>query len=110
MMLIIQIILSALAVAISAYIVPGVDITNWFSAVVVAIVLILINLFIRPILNILTLPINILTLGLFSLVLSALLVMLAGAIVPGFVVTGFIPALVFAVVLALITIVFGSLA
>jgi len=110
MMLLIQIILSALAVGISAYIVPGVEVSGWFSAVVVAIVLALINVFIRPILNILTLPINILTLGLFSLVLSALLVMLAGVIVPGFMVAGFIPALIFALVLALITIVFGSLA
>ncbi len=110
MNILIQLILSAIAVGIAAYIVPGVDISGWMSAVVVAVVLALINIFIKPVLNILTLPINILTLGLFSLVISALLVMFAGSIVPGFVVTGFLPALVFAIVLSLITIVFGSLA
>ena len=108
MMLIINLILSALAIGIAAYIVPGVSIAGPVSAIVVAVVLGLINLFIKPILLFLTLPINILTLGLFSFVISAFLVMLAGVIVPGFTVAGFWPALIFALVLALITIMFGN--
>lgn len=107
-MLIINLILSALAIGIAAYVVPGVTLSGPVAAIIVAVVLGLINLFIKPILLILTLPINIITLGLFSFVISALLVMLAAAIVPGFKVEGFWPALVFALVLALITIVFGS--
>jgi len=110
MMLIINLILSALAIGIAAYVVPGVSVAGPFAAIVVAVVLGLINAFIKPILLILTLPINIITLGLFSFVISALLVMLAAVVVPGFVVTGFLPALIFALVLALISIVFGSLA
>lgn len=110
MNILIHLILSAIAVAVAAYIVPGVSVAGFLDAVVVAIVLALINIFIRPILSILTLPINVLTLGLFSLVISAVLVMFVGVLVPGFVVTGFLPALVFAIVLSLITIVFGTLA
>ncbi len=110
MMLIINLILSALAIGIAAYVVPGVSVAGPFAAIVVAVVLGLINAFIKPILLILTLPINIITLGLFSFVISALLVMLAAVVVPGFAVTGFLPALIFALVLALISIVFGSLA
>jgi len=65
------------------------------------------NLFIRPILVILTLPINILTLGLFSLVINAALVLLASAIVPGFGVTEFWTAFIFAIVLTVVNWVFN---
>lgn len=103
---IIQIILSAVAVGIAAYLVPGVTVDGFLVAVVVAVVLAIINTFIKPIIVLLTLPINILTLGLFSLVIMALLVMLAGAVVPGFGVDGFLSALVFGVLLALVNMLF----
>lgn len=98
-------IFSALAIGIAAYIVPGVNITL-AGALIAAVVLGALNLFIRPILLILTLPINILTLGLFSLVINALLVMLAAAIVPGFGVPGFWTAFFFALVLVVVNWVF----
>ena len=101
-----QIILSAVAVGIAAYLVPGVTVDGFLVAVVVAVVLAVINTFIKPIIVLLTLPINILTLGLFSLVIMALLVMLAGAAVPGFGVDGFLSALVFGVLLALVNMLF----
>jgi putative membrane protein len=94
--------LSTVAVFVTAYILPGVKLDGWTTALVVAIVLGLINAFIRPVLLLLTLPINILTLGLFTLVIMALCVMLASAIVPGFKVDGFWWAMAFGVVLAVI--------
>jgi putative membrane protein len=97
--------ISVLAIGIGAYLVPGVTVTL-SGALVAAVVLGALNLIIRPILLLLTLPINILTLGLFSLVVNALLVMIASAIVPGFVVAGFWSALLFAIVLAVVNGVF----
>lgn len=106
MKIFLQWIVSTLAIIIAAYLVPGVTVTLT-GAIIAAVVLGALNLFIRPILLVLTLPINILTLGLFSLVINALLVMLASALVPGFVVTGFWIALLFALVLSVINWVFN---
>lgn len=94
--------ISALAILIAAYIIPGIDVQGFFVACVTSLILGLINAFIKPILIILTLPINILTLGLFTLVINALLIMLTARIVPGFNVDGFLPALLFSIVLSLI--------
>ena len=101
-------IVSTVAILLAAYLIPGVDVTL-VGALVLAVVLALINIFIKPIILILTLPINILTLGLFSLVINALLIMLAGAIVPGFSVDNFWVALIFSVVLALVNWLFGGI-
>lgn len=98
----VNLVLSTIAVVVAAYIIPGVTIEGFFTALVVAVVLGLANALIRPILIILTLPLNIITLGLFSFVITALLVMLTGAIVPGFAVAGFVTALLFGVVLTLV--------
>jgi len=100
-------IFSALAIGVAAYIVPGVQITL-AGALIAAVVLGALNLFLKPILLILTLPINILTLGLFSLVINALLVMLASLVVPGFLVPDFWTALLFALVLTVIHWVFNA--
>lgn len=99
---IISLILSSIAVFVAAYILPGVHLAGFGTAIVVAIILGIINAFIRPVLLILTLPITILTLGLFSLVIIAFCVMLTSWIVPGFHVDGWLWALVFAIVLAII--------
>ncbi len=101
-----HLIVSAIAVGIAAWLLPNVDVTP-LAAVVVVVVLAILNLFIKPIIVLLTLPLNILTLGLFTLVINALLVLLAAHIVPGFVVVGFWPALWFSVLLWLINSVFG---
>lgn len=100
--ILLNLIVSTIAVFVTAYILPGVKLEGWTSALVLAIVLGIINAFIRPILLILTLPINILTLGLFTFVIIALCVMLASLIVPGFHIDGFWWALAFGVVLAII--------
>lgn len=95
-------IVSALAIGISAYLLPGVTVTL-LGALVLAIVLGAINAFIKPIVKLLALPITILTLGLFSLVINALFILLAAAIVPGFMVAGFWWALAFSLILALVS-------
>lgn len=94
---------SGLAVLVAAYILPGVHVANFIVALVVAVVLGVINAFLKPLLILLTLPINILTLGLFTLVINALLVILTTLVVPGFSVDNFWWALLFSVVLSLIT-------
>ncbi len=99
-------VVSAVAIGLSAYLVPGVHVTL-FGAVVLAVVLAFINIFIRPVISILTLPLTILTLGFFSLVVNAFLVMIAAGLVPGFSVAGFWTAFIFAVVLAIINTIFG---
>ncbi len=99
-------ILSAIVIGLAALLVPGVDVTP-VGALLAAIVLGLLSVFIKPVLLLLTLPINILTLGLFSLVINAALVLLAAAIVPGFSVANFWWALLYAVVLSLINLFFG---
>jgi len=91
-MFLIRLFFNTLAVIFVAYIVPGVTVRNFWTALLAAIVIGLVNAVIRPILSILSLPINILTLGLFSLVINALMFWLASAIVPGFEVAGFGPA------------------
>jgi putative membrane protein len=101
-------IVSVLAILIASYLLPGVS-TTLIAAVVLAVVLGVINLFLKPIISLLTLPLTILTLGLFSLVVNALLVLLAAAIVPGFEVVGFWSALLFAIVLSLVNAVFHRL-
>lgn len=98
MKILINIILSGLAVAISDYFLSRVVVTNFLVALVVVVVLGIINAFIRPIILLLTLPINLVTLGLFTFVINALMVLLAAAVVPGFTVASFWSALLFSLV------------
>ncbi len=93
---------SALTIFVTAYILPGVRIDGFLSALAVAVVLGVINLLIKPIILLLTLPITVVTLGLFTFVINALLILLASAIVPGFTVDTFWWALLFSIVLSLI--------
>lgn len=91
-MFIVRWVINTLAVMLAAYLVPGVSVTNFWAALITALVMGLINAIVRPLVIILTLPVNILTLGLFTLVINALMFWLASAIVPGFYVAGFWPA------------------
>jgi len=97
----------AVAIIITAYLLPGVRLSGFFAALVTAIVLGLVNTFIKPLLLILTLPLNILTLGLLTFVINALLIMLTSSIVPGFVVSSFWWALLFSLVLSIINYALG---
>jgi putative membrane protein len=98
--------LQALAIAVSAYLLPQVEISNFWTALMLAVVLGAINMFLKPVLSLLTLPLTIITLGISRLLLNGLLIMLAGAIVPGFVYGNFLSALLFAIVLSIVGSVF----
>lgn len=93
---------SALVILTAAYLLPGVHVASFITALVVAIVLGVVNAFLKPILILLTLPLTILTLGLFTFVINALLILLTAKIVPGFVVDGFWWAVLFGIVLSVI--------
>lgn len=86
-----------------AYYIPGISIASFTTALIVALLWGVLGLTVRPILGLLTLPINILTLGLFSFVLNAFLFWLLALLVPGFEVAGFIPALEGSVILSVIS-------
>ncbi len=99
---IIHVLLSAVAVFVSAKLLPGARVDSFATALVVAVVLGLVNAVVRPILFILTLPINILTLGLFTFAIIGGCVELVARIVPGFHVASFWWALAFALVLSVL--------
>ena len=95
--------LNSLALLIVAYLFPGVQVQDWQAAAVAALVLGLVNVLVKPVLVLLTLPITIVTLGLFLLVINALLLWAVGSVVPGFHVSGFWAGLVGAVLYSLVT-------
>lgn len=99
----IKTIATALAVLFAAYVLKGVTVDSTVTALLVALVLGLLNSFIKPILIILTIPITIITLGLFLLVINIIIVKWASEIVPGFVVTGWFTALIFSLVVSFIS-------
>lgn len=95
-------IVSAMVIFSIAYVVPGVHVSNFTAALVVSLVLGIVNAILKPILVILTLPITILTLGLFYLVLNAALIILVSKIVPGFTIDSFFSAIIFGLVLSVV--------
>jgi len=94
--------LNALGLMIVAWIVPGFHVANFAMALIAALVIALVNATLGVVLGILTIPLTILSLGLFVIVINALMLKLAAFIVPGFSIQGFLPALVGAVLLALV--------
>jgi len=93
---------TAVALLITANIVPGFGVRNFVSALLASVVIGLVNAVVRPILIVLTLPLTILTLGLFLFVVNAISIWIAGALTPGFTVTGLFPALIGSIVLTLV--------
>jgi len=96
-------ILSAVAVWVVAHVVPGISVSGPVAALIAALVIGFINATLGLLLKIITFPLTILTLGLFWFVINALMLELAAAFVPGFEVRGFVPALIGAVVLSLVS-------
>jgi putative membrane protein len=94
---------SALALWLVAQIIPGIRIAGFGTALVATVVIALVNDSIGIILKILTFPLTLVTLGLFLFILNAILLWIASAIMPGFSIRGFIPALLGSVVLTLLT-------
>ncbi len=98
-----QLLINAAAFYVTAYLIPGITINGWAALLVIAIVWGILSVVIKPILLILTLPINILTLGLFTLVINAILLLMTSSLVPGFKVDGFGTAVLAALVLAVVS-------
>lgn len=102
MKFILRLLLSALAVVILSKILPGVSVASYGIAILVAVVLSLLNFIVKPLLIILTLPVTILTLGLFLLIINALVILMADGLVSGFAVDGIWWALLFSLLLSIL--------
>lgn len=101
--------IAAVAIIILAYILPGIVVSGFTAALLAALVLGLLNAFMKPILVALDLPLNVATLGLFTFVINALIIMLASSAVPGFAVINFWWALLFSLILAVVNYAFSEL-
>jgi len=101
MKFIIRILLTAVAVILLAKFLPGVSVAGYGTAIIVALVLAILNLIVKPVLVLFTLPVTILTLGLFLLVINAVIILLADGFISGFGVDGFWVALIFSLLLSL---------
>lgn len=108
MKLILKVLLSALSVVILAKILPGVDVDSYMTAIIVAIVLSLLNLIVKPLLVILTLPVTLITLGLFLLIINALIILMADGLIDGFSVGNIWWALLFSLLLTFLQSIFYS--
>ncbi len=100
---------NGLAVLVSAELLEGVQVADFWIALLIVIVVSILNILVKPFLLLFSLPINILTLGLFTWVIDAALVMLAAFLIPGFVVSDFLTGILFSFVLALISFIFDRL-
>ena len=99
----------ALSLLLAAYLVPGIAVTSFYTALIVAVLLGVVNIVLKPILVILTLPINLLTLGLFTFVINGFLFWFLSTIVKGFSVEGFLAALLGSLVVSAVSYVSGEL-
>lgn len=107
---IVRFLLSGLAVLLTAYLLPGVSVEHYGYALLVAALLSIVNFIVKPILIILTIPITIVTLGLFLLVINAIMILLVSSLVPQFQVDGFWWALAFSLILSVFNSIFSDLA
>jgi putative membrane protein len=103
MKFVMRIVVTSIIAFALAYLLNGINISSFWSAIILAIVLSLLNAFVKPILVLLTLPITILSFGLFLLVINALIILLADKILDGFSVDGFWNALLFSLLLSILT-------
>lgn len=102
MNILVKILFSSIAVIIASWLLPGIYVEGFVTAVIVAVLLSLLNAYVKPLLILLTIPLTMFTLGIFLLVINALIILIADAIVPGFVVDTFWWALIFSLLLTLI--------
>lgn len=105
-----NILATAAAALVAAYLLPGVSISSVPTAIIVALVLALLNTFVKPILIILTIPVTLVTLGLFLLVINILIIKWTASLVSGFRVDGWLAALLFSLVVSVVNSVFNGLA
>lgn len=106
---IVRFLLSGVAVMLTAYLLPGVDVTHFGYALLVAALISVANVIVKPILVILTIPITFITLGLFLLVINAVIILLVDSLVDGFQVDGFWWALAFSLIMSVFNSMFNDL-
>ncbi len=106
----VRMLITSFAALITGYLLPGVHIENFLTALILALFLALMNVTLKPLLIILTIPFTVVTLGLFLLVINAVVILISNAIIPGFIVDGFWWALLFSLVLSLINTIFQNIA
>jgi putative membrane protein len=104
-----KILLTALAVIVLASILPGIAVSGYFSAIIVAVVIALLNMIVKPLLIFFTLPATIVTFGLFIFVINAIIILLADKLIDGFAVSGFFAALLFSILLSIFRLALFSL-
>lgn len=109
MRFIIELLLMGVAVAVAAFLIPGVQVDSFLSAILAGILIAVANATIGTILRIFTFPINLLTLGLMSFIITVLMVLLVDSLMDSFNTSGFLAALMFALVLALIKMLIGAI-
>ncbi len=107
MNLLLRLIISAVSVIFAAWLLPGVHIDGFSSALIVAIIIAVLNVFLKPFLVILTIPITIITLGFFLLVINTFIILISSNIVNGFTVDGFWWAFFFSILLSIISSLLG---
>ncbi len=100
---------SAFALVITAYLIPGISVNSFVTALIAAFVLGIVNAVVKPLVLLLTLPINIITLGLFTFIINAIMLWLTTKIVPGFEISGFIAAILGAIFLSAISTILHAL-
>jgi putative membrane protein len=98
-----RLVLNGVAIAIAAAVVPGLELTGFGAALAAGALLGVVNALVRPVLFLLTLPLTLITLGFFILVLNAICLGLTAALVPGFTITGFWPALFGALLISVVS-------
>lgn len=101
--ILLKLLISGIAVFFTGWLLPGVDVTNFTNALLIAIVLAFLNTFLKPLLILFTIPFTIFTLGLFLLVINAGIILLASKLIEGFYVSGFWWALLFSIILSITT-------
>ena len=101
MNLLIRTLLTAIAVVVLANILGGVYVDSYVTAIIVAVVLAVLNIFVKPILIVLTLPVTVITFGIFLLFINAFIILLANSLVPGFTVESVWSAILFSILLAI---------
>lgn len=100
---ILQLLLTALAAFLAAKLTPGVNITSYWTAIILALVLGLLDVFVKPILEFISIPVTLLTLGLFMLVINAFIILLASWIISSFQVSGFWAALLYSIIFSVVS-------
>ncbi|MFQ5737329.1 MAG: phage holin family protein [Thermodesulfobacteriota bacterium] len=104
MSLLLRLIILTSGVFLAAYLVPGINVAGYGAAIKAALLLGFLNIFIKPVLFILTLPINILTLGVFTLIINGLLLWFVGTVVSGFSISGFFTAVLGSIIISILSI------